>query len=66
MVNSPIQLSQITEGNYTATTVYTVDGNKHVQNDKYVYTKVFLLELSDKVCVNHQYQCLPPLACWNI
>ena len=46
--------------------MYRVDGNKHFHNDKYVYTKVFLLELSDKVCVNHQYQCLSPLACQNI
>ena len=71
MVDSPIQSSQIARGNYTTTststsTVYTVDGNKHIQDDKYVYTKVFLLELSDNVCVNHQYQCQPPLACQNI
>ena len=71
MVDSPIQSSEITRGNYTTTststsTVYTVDGNKDIQDDKYVYTKVFLLELLDKVCVNHQFQCLPPLACQNI
>ena len=30
------------------------------------YSKAFLLKLSDKVHVNHQYQCLPPLACQNI
>ena len=71
MVDSPIQSSQITEGNYTTTftsttTVYTVNGNKHIQDNKYVYTKIFLQELLDRVHVNHQYQCLPPLACWNI
>ena len=66
VVDSPIQSSQITGGNYTTTTVYTVDGNKHVQDDKYVYIKVFLQELLDKVHGNHQYQCLPPLSCWNI
>ena len=33
MVDSPIQSGQITEGNYTTTTVYTVDGNKHIQDD---------------------------------
>ena len=66
MVDSPNQSCQITEGNYTTKTVYTVDGNKHVQDDKYVYAKVFLLELLDKVRVNHQFQCPPALACWNI
>ena len=71
MVDSPTQSSEITKGNYTTTststsTVSRVDGNKHIQDDKYVYTKVFLLELSDKVYVNHQYKCLPPLACQNI
>ena len=66
LVDNPIQSSQITKGNYTTTTVYTVDGKKHVHDDKYVYTKVFLLVLLDKVCVNHLYQCLPPVACQNI
>ena len=69
MVDSPIQSSQIAKGKYTTTstsTLYIVDSNKHIQYDKYVYTKVFLLQLLDKVCVNHQYQCLPPLACQNI
>ena len=71
MVDSPIQSSQIIRGNYTTaststSSVYTVDGNKYIQDDKRLYTKVFLLELSDKVHVNHQYQCLPPSACWTI
>ena len=51
MVDRPIQSSQITKGNYTTTTKYRVDGNKHIQDDKYVY---------------HQCQCLPPLPCQNI
>ena len=66
MVNSPMQSHQIPKANYTTTIVYTVDGNKHVQDDKHLYTKVFLLELSDKVHANHQYQCLPPITCQNI
>ena len=67
MVDRPTQSSHITKGNYTTTTEYTVDGNEHIQGDKYVYTKVFLeLELLDKLHVNRQYQCLPPLACLNI
>ena len=61
-----MQSSQIPKGNYTTTFVYTVDGNEHVQDDKHVYTKVFLLELSDTVCANHQYQCLSPITCQNI
>ena len=46
VVYSPIQSSQTAKGNYTTTststtTVHTVDGNKHIQDNKYVYTKVF-------------------------
>ena len=65
-VNKPVQSSQIPKGNYTNTLEYTTDGNKHVLDDKHVYTRNFLLELSDKVCANHQYQCLPPITCRNI
>ena len=58
------QSNQIARGNYTTIStstlsLYPVDGQS-------TYSKIFLLKLSDKVCVNHQYQCLPPLACENI
>ena len=44
----------------------TVDGDKHVQDDKHVYNQNFLLETADKVHESHKYQCLPPTTCRNI
>ena len=39
-----MQSSGIPKENHTTTFMYTVDGNKHVQDDKHVYTKVVLLD----------------------
>ena len=44
----------------------TVDGDKHVKDNKHVYNQNFLLETVDKICANHQYQCLTSIICRNI
>ena len=62
--DNTFQSNQTARGNYT--TISTPNLTLHPVVVQSAYSKAFLLKLSDKVHVNHQYQCLPPLACQNI
>ena len=65
-VNNQVQSGQTLKGNYLTTLLETADSDKYVQDDKHVYKWNFVLETVDKICANHQYQCLPPTTCRNI
>ena len=61
--NNQVQSGPVLQGKYLTTLMETVDGDKHVQDDKHVCS---IQETADKVCANHLYQCLPPTTCRNI